>query len=51
MVKVTEELWDKYDQEVRRLCNDSYFYLQEIDFYSEVMKKNNRETFKLYYAI
>lgn len=39
MVKITEELWDKYDQEVRRLCNDNYFNLQEVDYYLEVMKR------------
>lgn len=39
MVKITEELWNKQDQEVRKtICND-YCNVKETDYYTEIMKK------------
>ena len=39
MVKITEELWNKYDQEIRRNISNDYCTVKEIDYYIEIMKK------------
>ena len=39
MVKITEELWNKQDQEIRKtICND-YCNVKETDYYTEIMKR------------
>ncbi len=39
MIRITEELWDKYDQEVRKAIHNDYTEVKELDYYLEVMKR------------
>lgn len=39
MIKITEELWNKYDQEVRKCISNDYSTVKEVDYYTEVMKR------------